>query len=241
MTVTSFFKAVGDFFLPQICLFCGKEGRAGGRYPVCETCVAEFLPLGGPRCPSCGKPLLAGSDSHLCGECLRDPPIFERAWSLFPYEGKVRHLIHLFKFRGDLAAVSVIRFLLEEIVSLPEVDADVVVPVPMDPQALKNRGYNQALMIATLLARLRKIPVDRFHLIKSRKTLPQVGLTKSERKRNVQGAFSVTKREVFIGKKVLLVDDVFTTGATIQACSRALKRGGASRIDVLTLARVVSG
>ncbi len=118
-------------------------------------------------------------------------------------------------------------------------DLEILVPVPMDMDGLRRRGYNQALLMAEGLGRVMAIPVDRTHLIKSRATPPQIGLTRAQRKRNIQGAFSVSGRDAFEGKAVLLVDDVFTTGATARACSHVLKRAGARSVKVITFARAV--
>jgi len=237
----SFLGEIGDFFLPQVCIFCGSEGIDRGRYPICERCLEGFEPILPPVCPKCGIPLGASSASHLCGECIQDPPPFERAWSLFTFNSRSRNLIHSLKFHGNLATLSVIDFLLREQVdaeSLKE-DLDVLVPVPMDREGLRRRGYNQALMMAEGLSKICGVPVDRRHLLKSRKTPPQVGLTRAQRRRNIQGAFSVAEEESFRGKAVLLLDDVYTTGATARACSLALLKAGARSVKVLTFSRVI--
>lgn len=237
----SFVRVVGDFFLPQVCVFCGHAGIEYGHYPVCERCLEGFVPILSPVCPRCGLPLNNAHDSHLCGECIQDPPPFEKAWSLFVFNKKARDLIHLLKFHGNLATLSVIDFLLRERIDPEDLkrDLDVLVPVPMNREGLRHRGYNQALMMAECLSRVCGLPVDRRYLIKSRKTPPQVGLTRAQRRRNIQGAFSVTDKKIFRGKAVLLVDDVYTTGATVRACSHALLRAGARLVKVLTFARVI--
>ena len=241
MAFVSFLKEIGDFFLPQVCIFCGSEGIDHGRYPVCGRCLEGFLPILPPICPRCGIPLGASSDSHLCGECIQSPPPFEKAWSLFIFNKNARDLIHLLKFHGNLATLSVVEFLMSERMNLEDLkrDLDVLVPVPMDREGLRRRGYNQALMMAECLSKISSIPVDRYHLIKSRETQPQVGLTRAQRKRNIQGAFSVADKKSFRGKAILLMDDVYTTGATVRACSKALLEAGARSVRVLTFARVV--
>jgi len=237
----SFARAVGDFFLPQVCLFCGNPGFDHGRYPVCAGCLGEFVSIHSPVCPRCGMPLNDAAAPHLCGECLQDPPPFETAWSLFAYNKKARDLIHRLKFHGGLATLSIIDLLLRECIDSEGAAGEVefVVSVPMDMKGLRRRGYNQALLIAERVAKFLHLPLDRTHLVKKEGTSPQIGLTRAQRKANIQGAFSVTGRRVFSGKAVLLVDDVYTTGATVRACSRALLKAGARSVKVLTFARVI--
>ena len=237
----SFLQAVGDFFLPQVCLLCGAEGLDRGRFSICETCLGEFHLISRPACPCCGVPYKGAGVSHLCGECRQDPPSFDSAWSLFSYTGKARDLVHHLKFHGNLATLSVIAFLLQEEIDAPALarKVDIIVPVPMHVNGLRQRGYNQALLVAERLAKLLNLPLDRTHLVKTKETPPQIGLTRAQRRRNIQGVFSVVNRDVFRGKAVLIVDDVYTTGATTRACAGVLKKAGAYRIDVLTFARTM--
>lgn len=231
-----------DFFLPQVCILCGREGIENGRLPVCASCLADMTPVTPLVCECCGTPFEKSSGtSHLCASCLTKTPPFDRSISLYTYAGKTRELIHHLKFRGNLSAVSVINHLLPAAIkrwSLPTVD--LAVPVPLSRDGLRDRGYNQALLIAQKAAALLKCGVDRSHFVKIKKTKPQIGLTKSQRKKNLLGVFAVSNARVFRGKSILLVDDVYTTGATVAEGAKTLSRAGAASVIVLTFARTVA-
>ena len=230
---------IGDFFLPQTCLFCGSLGIQEGHIPLCERCLDGFLPVKEPVCPRCGLPYPGQTQSHLCASCRQSPPPYTWARSLILYSGRGRDFIHRLKFNRDLSTLSVLRFFLEtgSICLVEGFSLDLIVPVPLHSRGLRQRGYNQALLIALCLADVLQLPVDRTHLVKARETLPQIGLTKNQRKHNIRGAFEVRSRTRFKGKSVLLVDDVYTTGSTVGACSRTLLRAGARSVCVWTLAR----
>lgn len=186
----------------------------------------------GPSCRVCGVHL-ASEHADRCLHCLEEPPAFVKAISFTHYEGIIASAIHHFKFlgirrlSGPLSA-----FLLFYDTS----DIDAVVPVPLSPSGLKIRGFNQALLLSHHLARQKKIPLLMDALIKTVDTPPQVGLSAKERKTNVRRAFACTRKNV-AGLNVLLIDDVMTTGATVDACSRQLVMAGAKSVSVLTLAR----
>jgi len=236
--ITPFF----DFFLPQVCILCGREGIESGHLPVCESCLTDMTPITPPICKCCGTPFEKGSgNNHLCSSCLTKAPPFDRAISLYAYAGKTRELIHHLKFRSNLSAISVINLLMLKAFkqwSLPPFD--LVVPVPLGRGGLRHRGYNQALLIAQKTAAFLKCNVDCSHFTKTKKTKPQIGLTRSERQKNLRGAFSIKNSQVFRGKTVLLVDDVYTTGATVAEGAKTLSRAGAASVIVLTFARTVA-
>ncbi len=239
MSLFSLIRRAGDFFLPQTCVFCGSPGFDNGHFPVCETCLEEFIPIEPPFCTCCGEPFSGDVEEHLCGRCLKDPPPFLSARSLFAFKGRARDLIIGLKFKKNLSTLSIFDLILKRFPGWQSLyrDVDVLVPVPLDKKGLRRRGYNHALLMAEGLAEYIAKPVDRTHLTKVKETPPQVGLTRSQRRRNIQGAFSVKRTNRFQGKAVLLVDDVFTTGATVRACTRALLDTGARSVRVLTFAR----
>lgn len=239
MSLFSLIRKAGDFFLPQTCVFCGSSGVDNGHFPVCEACLEEFIPIEPPFCTCCGEPFPGGRNEHLCGRCLKDPPPFLSARSLFAFKGRARDLIIGLKFQKNLSTLSIFDLILKRLLGWQPLyrDVDVVVAVPLNKKGLRRRGYNHALLMAESLAKCLAKPVDRTHLIKAKETPPQVGLTRAQRKRNLQGAFSVKRTNCLQGKAVLLVDDVFTTGATVRACTRALLNAGARSVRVLTFAR----
>ena len=233
-------REIGDFFLPQTCLFCGNPGIHKGHVPLCERCLEGFIPSIDPMCPCCGLPYLGKTGSHLCEECRESPPSFHWARSFFLYKEKGRDFILHLKFHGDLSALTLLHFFLEmePTAHLPEgFQPDLIVPVPLSREGLRKRGYNQALLLALGLAEVLNRPVERANLQKKKRTPPQIGLTKSQRKRNIRKAFVVKKPENLEGKKVLLVDDVYTTGATAGACTETLLKSGAHMVGVWTFAR----
>ncbi len=218
--------------LPPRCLLCGAAG-AGGR-DLCAGCAADIA-FNTPCCPRCALPLEA--PAPLCGECLKREPPFASAWAPFRYGHPLDLLEARFKFRADLAAGRVLAGLLADracadVPSLPEL----VVPVPLHPARLRERGYNQALELARPLARALAIPLRHDLLVRTRATPPQTGFDAQTRRRNLRGAFAVAPGSV-LPAHVALVDDVMTTGATLHECARVLRRAGVARVDAWALAR----
>jgi len=169
---------------------------------------------------------------------LTDKPVFNRARALLLYEQRSRDLVQAVKYQHH-------SFLLQPLISNSPndgpgelVDPDLIIPVPLHQSRLRARGYNQALLICRTVFANRKNLIDPFILVRTRKTRSQTGMSGVERRRNLKGAFAVKKRERIAGKKIILVDDVFTTGTTVNECARTLYRSGVARVDVFTLARV---
>jgi len=216
------------------------------RIPVCPGCWGRLRPLELVcACVLCQQPLSAvhrmSDREPLCGLCRRGLYQFDRLRSFGPFDGVLRGLLHLFKYNrvGPLARplAQLLGVVLHEDPTLGA--ADIVLPVPLHPRRERARGYNQALLLARELARSLELPLDSSLLIRTRDTPSQTGLTPRQRRLNVRGAFAVTPRSRVKGKRILLIDDVATTGATLDACARALKRAGAARVEAVTVARVV--
>ncbi|MBI3752936.1 MAG: ComF family protein [Deltaproteobacteria bacterium] len=163
---------------------------------------------------------------------------FLKARSIGAYEGVLLEAIHMFKYSGKTSLAKPLGKLMAD--GFSNKGCDLVVPVPLHKTRLKERGFNQSLFLARELAAIHNLPVDYIHLKRIRATDPQINLKEKERVKNVRGAFAAADGKVFIDKHILLIDDVYTTGATIRECGRILKRAGAKGIDVLTLARVVN-
>lgn len=178
---------------------------------------------------------------HLCGNCLGDKPSFSIARSVAGYETLILDAVHQFKYRRDISTGYALASFMAEF-HFPDFDfADysVIIPVPLHIGRLRERGFNQSLILAKAIGKKYGIPVNFSLLKRSKYTLTQTGLDKSQREKNILGAFTVTDDAEAEGKNIILIDDVFTTGATIDQCVKTLVRAGARKVSVLTLARVI--
>lgn len=227
-----------DLLLPPACLLCGCRLPAG--VPAAEFCPAcrAGLPQPAPaRCPVCAVAHQCLTPSlHHCESCLREPPPFTRVHAVGPYAGTLQEAIQRFKYRGQTPLERPLGMLLGKAVML-ESDSrpDLVVPVPLYRDRLRARGYNQALQLARQVSRRLAVPVAPTLLCRVRDTAAQQGLNAVARKNNLRGAFVVTA--ALTGQRLLLVDDVLTTGATARECARALRDAGAASVEVAVLGR----
>jgi ComF family protein len=226
-----------DFFLPRLCLFCGGVVAEEAAAAVCPDCEGRIEWVESPVCSCCGLvfPTREGED-RLCGPCQTEPPPFARARAAAIYEGPVATAIKRFKFARQMAYLPVLQHWLKQPRCRELVEeADLLIPVPLHRRRLQSRGFNQALLLARAFP---EAQVGRETLARVRYTVPQVGLNPKERRDNVHRAFAVPRPQEVKGMNVLLVDDLFTTGATVRECARVLRRAGARRVEVLTVARV---
>jgi len=237
-----------DWLYPPRCRFCRERIFGQDEECFCLACRERIRVISHPLCPRCGRPFLdAAGDDHLCGACLMRAPYFlrARAWACYPREEDQDHplrgVVQRFKYGrkvslgkplGQVMARSCSGFFLE-------CPLDVIVPVPLHPKRLRWRGFNQAVVLGREVGRSWRVPMDPFVLFRSRETPPQTQLSEEDRKKNVRGAFFVNPGRSVEGKALLLVDDVYTSGATVNECSRTLVRAGAKEVFVLTLARTV--
>jgi ComF family protein len=222
---------------PSECPACGQLILQLGRGPLCEPCW-ESLPRHHASSCRCGLPLAPGLAS--CPRCRRGHHVFAAGTSLGPYEGALRVAIHELKFSGRRrAAARLAELLLESPATRALVEtSDVLVPVPLHPRRLRERGFNQAELLAHELGRRVARPSAPDALVRRLDTAPQAGLSASARRRNVRAAFAVRSKPKVAGKTVTLVDDVVTTGATALACGRELLAAGAREVRLLSVARV---
>lgn len=227
-----------DLFLPPACPLCGEEGTFFTQRLFCPDCLNDFLPCASPCCPRCALPYAAeqGAD-HLCEECSRAAPAFDRVIAAGVYEGALRLAVHRFKYQGRIDLDRPLGLLLANAFESAGGGAipDLIVPVPLHRERLRARTYNQSLLLGRVLGRKWHTPVATRLLVRDRFTSPQQGLRRRLRRRNLQGAFALHGDP--IGRRVLLVDDVLTTGATARECSRVLREGGAARVEVAVLGR----
>jgi ComF family protein len=216
--------------LPSHCLLCGARGQ--GALSLCADCAAD-MPRNDVCCSRCALPLEA--PAPLCGRCQKRAPAWDAAWVPFRYEWPLAQLEARFKFGGDLAAGRTLGAAWTA--SPPPVELpQAVVLVPLHRSRLRRRGYNQALELAKPLARTLGVPLLRDALARTRATHAQTDLNAVQRRRNVRGAFALDSRAT-LPDHVAVLDDVFTTGATLGECARVLKRAGVAHVDVWALAR----
>lgn len=221
---------VMDAALPSRCLLCSARGH--GRLSLCAACAAE-MPRNEVCCTRCALPLAA--PAALCGHCQKHAPPWDAAWVPFRYEWPLAPLEARFKFGADLAAGRTLSALWAD--ALPPTELpQAVVPVPLHHSRLRRRGYNQALELARPVAQYLGVPLRRDALRRVRATGAQTDLNAIQRRRNVRGAFAVSAADR-LPAHVAVLDDVFTTGATLGECARVLKRAGVTRVDVWALAR----
>ena len=230
-----------QWLYPMDCAECRRPATDRRVPSFCPACWDSIRPLEGPICPRCGRPFgsplaLAYSPAHHCGPCRASPPAFDCAFSPYAYEGTLARAIHLFKYHK---CVSLARPLADLMLvwrdKIPSVD--LVLAVPLHPKRLRVREFNQSLLLADRIASSLKLPLSLRHLVRGRETVPQTELPRTERVRNVKRAFAVRYAEQLQQRSVLLIDDVVTTGATVEECAKELRRAGVKSIVVWTLAR----
>lgn len=217
-----------------------------GEEQFCQNCRQCVKPITSPLCVRCGTPFPTryGPD-HECGDCHQTPPPFRRAraWAYYHYESTplqpVSEAIQQFKYHRNLSVGKLLAHLAATHFPFAEEPYDVIIPVPLHLERLRWRGFNQSLLLARSIGHVYRRQVDPFLLERSRPTVPQTQLKESERRENVKGAFTVTVPDWIQERRVLLVDDVYTSGATVVECTKALLRAEAQAVDVFTLARAV--
>ncbi|WP_413205054.1 double zinc ribbon domain-containing protein [Rhodospirillum sp. A1_3_36] len=228
-----------DMALPPRCLGCGTLVSDPGA--LCPDCFSGITHLTRPYCEQCGHPFPVGGLSGpgtLCADCLGDPPAFSRARAVWIYDEGSKPLILRFKHADRTDAAPAFARWMSRAGAELITDSPVLVPVPLHPRRLWHRRYNQAALLSQSLARIEGLEHRPLALVRSRATASQGHKGQTGRWSNVRGAFAMTKPEQVEGRPVILVDDVMTTGATLNECAKVLLRGGAARVDALVLARV---
>lgn len=230
---------------PAICGLCGRplRGRSPGIPPgisdVCSGCLRRLPFIVAPFCMKCGKPLRAGAaNKAICSDCQSWGRFFQKARAVGVYDGILKEHIHALKYRGQRRVAGALGSLMAGIACREQgMDSvDLIVPVPLDIRRLAERGFNQAELIARCVGQRLGIPVSGHVLIRPLPTPSQSRLPREDRRHNLRGAFQVVNPGDVAGRAILLVDDVLTTGATADECSRVLLKAGAREVYVLTAA-----
>ena len=229
-----------DLIFPPQCLKC--HGRVPLHGTLCVGCWKEVPFIADPYCACCGLPFeFSLGEGALCAGCVSERPEFSRARAAFSYDDASRTLITALKYNDQLHLASTYGTWIAKAGQELLAASDLIVPVPLHWRRFLGRRYNQSALLAQALSKKTGIPAVPDALKRIRHTATQTGLSRQQRLKNLQGAFVIHNRyaDTIRGKSVLLVDDVFTTGATINQCSRVLLHGGATHVNVLTLARKI--
>ncbi|HIJ81026.1 MAG TPA: ComF family protein [Desulfuromonadales bacterium] len=234
-----FLRAILDFLSPPLCHVCRAFIPDAGELHICPACREQLTPVITPLCSVCGIPFDGSGQDHVCGACLTDRPHFDSARAPLLYEGSVRNLIHSFKYDRRTHLRRPLALLIIEHLGtfLNAGRFDMIIPVPLHRSRLRSRGFNQAILLGSLLAERLSLPMPVNLLDRIRKTEQQVDLTAAQRRQNVKGAFAVIVPERVREKRIILLDDVMTTGSTVDECALELKKSGSVGVSVVTIAR----
>lgn len=233
-------RALGDLAFPRTCSFCETGTTLAADQVLCPACREALREITPPFCQKCGLPVqtLGPEGPEFCGRCLSSPQAFGIARYGFSYEEALRIAILKFKYHGMLSLEQPLADLLAAAFRrhFDRHAYDLIVPMPIHPKRLVERGFNQAVVLADGLSAAIGVPVDRTSFRKVKNTPPQVGLSDAQRADNVRGSFAVSRPERLRDRRILLVDDVCTTGSTISHAARTISRADPGRLDVLVLA-----
>jgi ComF family protein len=242
MSLSEALKDLSEVIFPPQCLGCAEIMHPLNDQIFCSACKEKINFITGNICHICGTTFPdSPAESHLCGDCLEAKPYFSYARAIFSYENIILNAIHQFKYKSNISAGEILASFMAGF-SFPDIDFtdySLIIPVPLHVKRLRERGFNQSLILARALGEKKQIPVDFSALKRHKFTLTQTGSNKKERKQNIKGAFEVSDKKIIAGKNIILIDDVCTTGATANECAKTMIKAGARKVSVLTLARVL--
>ena len=219
-------------WLPQSCVLCGQNCW---QHALCPACIEDLPHLGMQTCWQCGLPLEFTAAPSRCGHCQQRPPAYDRVISAFAYANPISQLVSKLKFRGQLQLARLFGELLAEHITCLGSQAQAVLPVPLHPRRLRSRGYNQALEIARPVSRALALPIVQDAVTRQRDTQPQAEQSAVQRERNIRGAFVPGKPVTY--QCVAIVDDVMTSGHTVNEIATLLRQSGVEQIEVWCVAR----
>lgn len=231
------------FFLPVHCSNCNSLLADDPIPHFCSGCWNAISLLPEARCARCDRPFPSPiattySPNHVCRSCAERPPSYTKAWTLYPYAPPLQDAIRLFKYQGKVSLAAPLAALM--LARLPPLNSiDIIMPVPLHIARLRQREFNQSLLLADQIGRRLDIPVAYTNLIRTAPTPAQTTLSRKNRQKNLRRAFAVRHPEAIANRRILLIDDVFTTGTTVNECAKALRRAGSADVFALTLSRTV--
>jgi len=229
-----------ELIYPAVCVSCRKPYPQKENSPLCEDCYDSIKRHSPPFCLRCGRSIrrLQEMENLVCRQCKETPCHFDRAWSLCLYDGLIKNLIHDFKYKQKIHYSGIFKKLLKEFIACyrPFTNIEIIIPVPLHAVKLREREYNQSLILACALGDILKKPVCGDCLERIRNTKPQFSLHEKERSRNVAGCFRMKNAHAVKEKSVLIVDDIMTTGTTLSEAARLTREAGCATIEVLTIA-----
>ncbi len=232
-----FNKSEEILFSPEKCICCGRE-KVDETSPFCDSCKRKLIFIRGKICDYCGAPITGGK---VCDKCKENKNDFDKARAIIAYDQASSPMITKFKYsKAKYLEKRLCEILCEGYAKYPELAPDFVTFVPMTEKKLKERGYNQTQVLASLFCEKNNLELKQL-LVKSKETPAQAGLDKDKRKENIKDAFEIIaeNRKLVKDKKILIIDDVFTTGSTTNECAKVLKKAGASSVFVLTIAKTI--
>ena len=232
-----------DLICPPRCLLCDQftTDADPSERDWCPECADGFKPIPSSYCAVCGEPFKTDLGTvHTCAACRKKRPVYDQALAAGMYEDRLRQAIHALKYNGRTELAPALAAYMADHLAAPFYpnQSDLILPVPLHKNRLRTRGFNQALLLARALYPRDRERIRADVLRRQVDTTPQVQLKGEQRRKNVRGAFAVSIPEAVRNRSILLVDDVYTTGATVSECARVLKKAGAVSVRVLTLARV---
>ncbi len=241
-------KQLAQIIYPPRCVICGNflwkapfiAGEA--QHSICTDCISSFSAIEAPFCNICGMPFDSHQlENHTCEDCLKTKPFFQTAYAPYRYEGPVVEAVHRLKYGQKTFVADSVGPLLAEFVKTRFQNRGpfLIIPVPLHLKRLRERGFNQSLLMARHIAKKLNGELDFFSLIRTKYTISQTTLSKKQRRKNVHSAFHLKTPKAVLKKNILLVDDVATTGNTLNECARVLTSGGAEAVFCVTLAKAV--
>ncbi len=235
-----------DIIYPPRCHICerflwsNRSKKDQEELLICRSCFESFSEITSPLCPVCSRPFPpVAEEDHICEDCLRKRPLYDAIGAPYLYDGVFMEAIHRFKYAGKTHLADSLGPLLVSFARgwLNKTDECLMIPVPLHPKRLRERGFNQSLLLARHVASSLGTELDFLSLRRIRYTQPQTGLKSDERRKNVSRAFELMDHTCVKGRTVILVDDVATTGNTLNECARVFRRSGCDRVFCLVLAR----